>query len=93
MISPSISSVSALQYYYGPIAIVAYAAMKEAMFVAAAAGNNGTAPIYSRERRAVVTSVGAGTVGRNNAKFGDGTVVEGTSLSGSDVRAGLLPLV
>lgn len=96
VISVSISFVWALQYYNEPIAIGAYAAMKKGIFVAAAAGNNGPRQFTVANVAPWLTSVGAGTDGRafmNNVKLGDGTVVEGMSLSGSDVRAGFLPLV
>ena len=96
VISLSISFLWALQYYNEPIAIGAYSAMKKGIFFAASAGNNGPHQFTVANVAPWLTSVGAGTVGRtfmNNVKLGDGTVVEGMSLSGSDVRAGFLPLV
>ncbi|KAF7135988.1 hypothetical protein RHSIM_Rhsim08G0095800 [Rhododendron simsii] len=98
VISISLGSFFALPYYVDPIAIGAYAAMEQGIFVSCAAGNSGPRPFSVVNVAPWITTVGAGTLDRNfpaDVSLGNGMKFsDGTSLyKGLSLPKKMLPLV
>lgn len=97
VISFSIGSNFAVDYFADTIAIGTFGAMKRGIFVSASAGNGGPDPYTVRNVAPWIMTVGASTVDREfylDAALGDGKIVRGQSMyAGKPLAAGKTPLI
>lgn len=97
VISFSIGSSMAVDYFADTIAIGSFGAMKRGIFVSAAAGNGGPGPYTVRNVAPWMMTVGAATVDREfylDAALGDGKIIRGQSMYGGKPLAdGKSPLI